>query len=403
MKSLTTLTQKNSIYVYNDLMENSNRIINIEPSKSIALSAKIEELKSQGQKIIGLNVGEPDFQTPRPIIDATINALNENKTRYSLVQGINELRTNISTYLNTKYKIKSTKDHILMGNGSKHILYLIFQTLLNDGDEVLIPAPFWVTFPESVKLAGGVPISVKSKLNHQLDLVEIEKSITTKTKAILVNTPNNPTGAVYNKNDLLGIVELAKKYDLKIISDEAYEILTYNTEHINISSLSQDAFDRTLTVQSFSKSFCMTGFRIGYLCAHESFIKDVNKLQGHLSGNNCTFAQYGALAALEMDPSIVKNMTKELEVRRDLAYSLFNELFPLEKPDGAFYLFPNIEKHIKRLGLNNCEEFALYILEKAKVAILPGSAFGAPGHIRIAFANSQEEIREAYKRIKDIL
>ena len=164
-------------------MENSKRIINIEASKSIALSAKIEQLKSQGQKIIGLNVGEPDFQTPRPIIDATINALNENKTRYSLVQGINELRTNISKYLNTKYQIESNKDHILLGNGSKHILYLIFQTLLNDGDEVLIPAPFWVTFPESVKLAGGVPVSVKSKENHQLDLVEIEKSITSKNKS----------------------------------------------------------------------------------------------------------------------------------------------------------------------------------------------------------------------------
>jgi aspartate aminotransferase len=384
-------------------MKNSNRVINIEGSKSIALSAKIEQLKANGEKIIGLNVGEPDFQTPRPIIDATIAALNENKTRYSLVQGINELRTNISTYLNTKYKIESNKNHILLGNGSKHILYLIFQTLLNEGDEVLIPIPFWVTFPESVKLAGGVPVSVKSKSNHQLDLEEIENSITPKTKAILINTPNNPTGAVYNKEDLLKVVELAKKYDLKIVSDEAYEILTYNTEHINISSLSKDAFDRTLTVQSFSKSFCMTGFRIGYLCAHEDFIKDVNKLQGHLSGNNCTFAQYGALAALDMDPKIVKDMTKELEVRRDLAYNLFNEIFPLEKPDGAFYLFPNVESHIKKLGLKDCEEFALYILDKAKVAILPGSAFGAPGHIRIAFASSQEEIKEAFKRIKDII
>jgi aspartate aminotransferase len=385
-------------------MENSNRVSNIEQSKSIALSAKIEQLKSKGEKIIGLNVGEPDFPTPKPIIDATIKALNENKTRYSLVQGINELRTNISKYLNEKYSIDSTKEHILLGNGSKHILYLIFQTLLNDGDEVIIPSPFWVTFPESVKLAGGVPVIVDSKMNHQLDLDEIEKAITKKTKAILVNTPNNPSGAVYTKEDLNKVVELATKYDLKIVSDEAYEILTYNeTTHINISSLSKEAFERTLTVQSFSKSFCMTGFRIGYLCASESFIKDVNKLQGHLSGNNCTFAQYGALAALEMNYSVVKKMTEELQVRRDLAYDLFNELFPHEKPQGAFYLFPNVEKNIEKLGLKSCEEFALYLLEKAKVAILPGSSFGKPGHIRIAFASSQEEIKQAYEQIKEVL
>lgn len=385
-------------------MKNSNRILNIEPSKSVALSAKIEQLKSNGEDIIGLNVGEPDFETPKPIIQATIDALNENKTRYSLVQGINELRDNISLYLNSKYSIDSSRDHILLGNGSKHILYLIFQTLLNDGDEVLIPAPFWVTFPESVKLAGGVPVIVQSKNNHQLDLEKLEKSITNRTKAILINTPNNPTGAVYPKEDLEKIVKLATKYDLKIISDEAYEILTYNnTEHINLSSLSNEAFERTLTVQSFSKSFCMTGFRIGYLCASKEFIKDVNKLQGHLSGNNCTFAQYGALAALRMDPKVVKDMTKELEVRRDLAYELFNDIFPLEKPEGAFYLFPNVEKHIKKLGLKDCEEFAIYILEKAKVAILPGSAFGAPGHIRIAFATSTDEIQEAFKRIKEVL
>ncbi|WP_127714763.1 pyridoxal phosphate-dependent aminotransferase [Halobacteriovorax sp. HLS] len=385
-------------------MKNSNRINNIEGSKSIALSAKIEQLKSEGHNIIGLNVGEPDFPTPSPIIEATINALQENKTRYSLVQGINELRSKISSYLNQKYSLETNKNNVLLGNGSKHILYLIFQALLNEGDEVIIPAPFWVTFPESVKLAGGVPVSVNCKRDHQLDLEQIESAITKKTKAILINTPNNPTGAVYSKADLERVVKLASKYDLSIISDEAYEILTYKgCEHINISSLSEEAFNRTLTVQSFSKSFCMTGFRIGYLCANEEFINAVNKLQGHLSGNNCTFAQYGALAALDMDYTVVKGMIDELEARRDLAYELFNQIFPLEKPQGAFYLFPNIENYINKLGLKNCEEFALYILEKANVAVLPGSAFGCPNHIRIAFANSQEDIRTAFSRIKDVL
>lgn len=384
-------------------MKNSKRINNIELSKSISLSAKIAELKSLGENIIGLNVGEPDFKTPHQIIQATIKALEENQTRYSLVHGLSDLREKISTYLNEKYSLSTDKEDIFIGNGSKHILYLIFQTLLNDGDEVIIPSPYWVTFPESVKLAGGIPRFVETNNDFQLNTRAIREAITDKTKAILINTPNNPTGAVYRKEDLLEVVRLASEFDLKIIADEAYEILTYNCEHINIASLSQEAFERTLSVQSFSKSFCMTGFRIGYLCAEESFIHDVNKLQGHLSGNNCTFAQYGALAALEMDPSVVKGMVLELEQRRDLAYTLFNEIFPMEKPDGAFYLFPNVEKYIKKLNLKNCEEFALYILEKAKVAVLPGNAFGMENHIRISFAQSSEEIRAAYDRIKGIL
>ncbi|WP_290732984.1 pyridoxal phosphate-dependent aminotransferase [Halobacteriovorax sp. JY17] len=385
-------------------MENSKRVNSIEPSKSISLSAKIAELKKLGEDIIGLNVGEPDFATPAPIIQATIAALKDNETRYSLVQGLDQLREGIAYYLNKKYTLNANKDHILLGNGSKHILYLIFQTLLNDGDEVIIPSPYWVTFPESVKLAGGVPRFVETKKNFQLDLKTIEEAITKKTKAILINTPNNPTGAVYNAEDLQGVVDLAEKYDLKIISDEAYEILTYNkVKHVNISSLSEVAFQRTLTVQSFSKSFCMTGFRIGYLCAEKSFIDDVNKLQGHLSGNNCTFAQYGALEALRLDAGLIRILTKELETRMKLAHELFSEFFPIQKPDGAFYLFPDVSDLIKKLGLKGSEELSLYLLEKAKVAILPGIAFGMENHLRISFAQSREEIIEAHKRIKAIL
>lgn len=385
-------------------MENSNRVKNIEESKSISLSAKIAQLKELGEDIIGLNVGEPDFSTPAPIIQATITALKENKTRYSLVQGLDQLREGIAYYLNKKYDLNANKDHILLGNGSKHILYLIFQTLLNDGDEVIIPSPYWVTFPESVKLAGGVPCFVETKENFQLDIENIENAINDKTKAILINTPNNPTGAVYNEADLKRIVDLAIKYDLKIVSDEAYEILTYNkVKHINISSLGEEAFNRTLTVQSFSKSFCMTGFRIGYLCAEKSFIDDVNKLQGHLSGNNCTFAQYGALEALRLDAGLIRILTKELESRMKLAHKLFSEFFPIEKPDGAFYLFPNVTDLLKKLNLKNSEELSLFILEKAKVAILPGIAFGKENHLRISFAQSREEIIEAHKRMKEVL
>ena len=246
----------------------------------------------------------------------------ENKTRYSLVEGIKELRTQIAEKVIRDNSIDAKYENIILANGSKHILYNIFQTIINPGDEVIVPAPYWVTFPESIKLAGGVPVIVPSN-NLQLDLSGIEAAITNKTKAIIINTPNNPSGEVFPKEDLEQILELAKKNNFYIIADEAYELLTFgNVPHISIASLSEDAFNRTLTVQSFSKSFCMTGFRIGYLVANKKIIAGMNKLQSHLSGNNCTFAQYGALAALSISQQELNIMIKDLESRRDLAYSL---------------------------------------------------------------------------------
>ncbi len=385
-------------------MKLADRILAIEGSKSVGLSAIVEKLKSEGQDIIALNVGEPDFQTPKEIINATKQALLENKTRYSLVQGLVELRKALAKKLILESNLNVSENNILLGNGSKHILYNIFQSLLNPGDEVIIPLPFWVTFPESIKLAGGTPVSVESKDNFQLDFKKIESSINDKTKAILVNSPNNPTGVVYPKEDLLKLVELATKYDLTIIADDAYELLTYDAiKYIPIASLSEEAFNRTITVQSFSKSYCMTGFRIGYLVAPESFVNGVNKLQGHLTGNNCTFAQYGAIAALEMDKSILHNMVRALEKRRDLAFELFSKLFDCQKPQGAFYLFPSIKPYIDSGRFKDSEDLARYILKKAHVAVLPGSAFGMENYIRISFAPDDDKIIEAYERIRKVL
>lgn len=381
----------------------ADRVAGIAESKSIKLAAVVSELRSQGKKIIGLNVGEPDFDTPAPIIDATRTALKEGRTRYSLVEGIQELRTAIAARHNNLHPRKINAKNVLISNGSKQILYNIFQTLINPGEEVIIPIPYWVTFPESVKLAGGIPVYVNTK-KSQLDLVAIEAAITPKTKVIIINSPNNPSGAVYPESDLRSLAQLAKKHDLYVISDEAYEAVLFdNLNPIHMGSFDEDTFERTISVQSFSKSYCMTGFRLGYMLASEKIISAVNKLQGHLTGNNCTFAQYGALEALNMSQSIIDDMVQLMQKRRDLAYSLFSQIFPkMERPQGAFYLWPDVREMIEGKFSDDIA-FAEFILREAGVAILPGSAFGAPGYLRICFAPSENEIREGFEKIKSIL
>lgn len=379
----------------------ADRINSIEESKSIGLSATLSDLRDRGEKIIGLNVGEPEFATPPQIIEATKKALDENKTRYSLVQGISELRLAIVKKLRKENDLDVTEKNVIIGNGSKQILYNIFQTMINPGDEVIIPAPYWVTFPESVKLAGGIPIIVNTK-NHQLDLISIKNAITSKTKMIIINTPNNPTGAVYPEEDLRKLAEICVKKDIFIVSDEAYERLVFDQKHVSIASFGPEIFQRTLTVQTFSKSHCMTGFRLGYLVADELIINAINKLQSHLTGNNCTFSQYGAIEALQMDSSIIDGMIDIMKKRRDLAFNLAKDIFKVIQPSGAMYLFPNVDEFMGERFINDIE-MANYILEKAKVAVLPGSAFGQPNHLRICFAAHEDDIKEGLRKIKEVL
>jgi len=380
----------------------SDRIHNITGSKSIGLAAIVDDMRSNGQKIISFNVGEPDFNTPSAIIQATKQALDDNQTRYSLVAGLKDLREALARKLNKNNGLNITSKNILLGSGSKHILYSIFQTICDIGDEVIIPRPYWVTFPESVKLAGGKPVFVET-VENQLSVALIEQAITKKTKAILINGPNNPTGAIYPEAILREIAALAKKHDFFIISDDAYELLTYdNLKHVSIASFDEDSFKRTLTVQTFSKSYCMTGFRIGYLVAGIEVINGVNKLHSHLTGNNVTFAQYGAIAALEMPQSELDKMRATMEKRRDLAYQLCREIFDVVKPQGAFYLWPKVEQLFGE-KFQNSDQLAEYILKEAQVAVLPGSAFGDDRHLRFSFACSEEDIREGFRKIKEIL
>ena len=378
-------------------MKLAKRITKIKESETLKIGQRIKQLQSHGKSVINFAVGELDFETPEEIKQATKHALDQNKTRYAETSGLPELKSTISKKLQRDNHIPCAEDNILLSNGSKQVLYSIFQVLCNPGDEVIIPTPYWVSFSEQAKLAGAKPVFVQTK-NHQLDVDKIKKAITKKTKIMIINTPNNPTGAVYNKESLKAVAELAVQKKITILSDEAYELLTYEKPHISIASLSEDIRGQTITVQSFSKIFSMTGFRLGYLCAEKEIVQAVNKLQSHISSNPCTFAQYGAIAAYMLDKRVIADRVSVLRKRRDLAYKETTKLFDCIRPEGAFYLLPNISKTAKKLPKGT--DFSSHLLDKAGVAVVPGEAFGAPNHIRISYALSEEKIKEGFERLQ---
>ncbi len=379
----------------------ADRINQIQESGSIALAQKVTELRTQGHKIISLSIGEPDFPPHPDILQATKDALDRHETKYSLVHGIIPLRQAIATKMKRDHQIEVGVENILVSNGSKQTLYSLFQALINPGDEVLVPAPYWVTIPEAIRLAGGVPVFVTSE-NLLPNIEALQKAVTPKTRAIIINSPNNPTGLMIPQKLMEELGAFVIKNDLLLISDEAYEVLTFDTKHISPASLSPELFDRTLTVQSFSKSYCMTGFRIGYVVGPKKYIHAMYKLQSHLTGNNCTFAQYGALKALELPLELLEDYRQVYQKRRDYAYERAIKIFQVEKPQGAFFLFPNVSNYLEK-RFKTSDEMALYLLEEAKVALLPGSFFGLDPYLRISFATNLDELREAFDRIEKAL
>ncbi|MFH0868167.1 MAG: pyridoxal phosphate-dependent aminotransferase [Candidatus Woesearchaeota archaeon] len=382
-------------------MKLSEKIGSIEKSGTIEFVPLIEKLEIQGKDIINFAVGEPDFETPDNIIEATKKALDENKTRYSDVSGIIELRKAVSERLSREHNLMYNEENVMISNGSKHALYNAFHAICNPHDEVIIPRPYWVSFAEQVKLVDAKPIFTDT-IGHQLDIEKIKKSISNKTKAIIINSPNNPTGAVYKKDDLKAITDLALDNNFYIVSDETYESMIYDgIKHFSAGSLSEEVKDITLTIKSFSKEFSMTGFRVGYVAAEKNIIDTMNNLQGHVTGNVCTFSQYGALAALSIDKSIIKKRVSILEKRRDMAYKLTKKLFDCIKPEGAFYLFPNVESALG--SIKSSEELASYFIEKAGVAVVPGEVFGVKNHIRISYALPEEEIKKGFEKISKLL
>ncbi|MFG6686328.1 pyridoxal phosphate-dependent aminotransferase [Mariniflexile sp. HNIBRBA6329] len=386
----------------------SDRILNMAQSATLAMAAKARELKEEGKDIIGLSLGEPDFNTPDFIKDAAIQAINDNYNSYSPVDGYGDLKQAIITKFKRDNGLTYTPNQIVVSTGAKQSLANIAAVMTNKGDEVIMPCPYWVSYADLVKLNDGIPVEVKTSIDTDFKMTpaQLEAAITPKTKMIWFSSPCNPSGSIYSKEELRGLADVLVKYpNIYIVSDEIYEHINYVGGHASMAQF-EDMYDRTITVNGVSKAFAMTGWRIGYIGAPEKIARACNKMQGQItSGANC-IAQRATITALNESPSRVQYMIDEFKVRRDLILSLLGEIegFKTNVPEGAFYVFPNISyffgKTIKGHTINNASDFSMFLLAEALVATVDGESFGNPDCIRISYAASQEQIIEAIKRIK---
>ncbi len=387
----------------------SSIISKISPSATIAVANKVDELKSKGYKIISFATGEPDFDTYGNIKEATDQAMKAGFTKYTSVEGIKELREAICMKLKRDNNLDYNSSQIIVSNGAKQALYNAFMTICEQGDEVLVPTPCYVTFPEQIKLAGGIPIysPTKEENNFRITLEELKTKCTSRTKALILNSPNNPSGAMCKEDDLRQIADFLVDKGMWVITDEIYENIVYDeAKHISIASFNREIKDQTIVVNGLSKSYAMTGWRVGYAAGPEEVISAMVKFQGHVTSNINSMAQKGAIEALTGPQGMIKIMCKEYARRRDYIVEKLNSIkgISCNHPDGAFYVFPNISKlYGARLGdkiINNEMDVVNYILEEAHVAVVPGEAFNYPDHIRFTFAISIENIKEGLNRIE---
>ncbi|WP_067149906.1 pyridoxal phosphate-dependent aminotransferase [Pseudotamlana agarivorans] len=386
----------------------SDRILNMATSATLAMAAKARELRGEGKDIIGLSLGEPDFNTPDFIKDAAIQAINENYNSYSPVDGYADLKEAIITKFKRDNNLTYTPAQIVVSTGAKQALANIAGVMLNQGDEVILPCPYWVSYADIVKLNDGVPVEVKTTIDTDFKMTpeQLEAAITPQTKMIWFSSPCNPSGSVYSKSELRALADVLVKHpNIYVVSDEIYEHINYGEGHASIAEF-EDMYNNTITVNGVSKAFAMTGWRVGYIGAPEKIARACNKLQGQItSGTNC-IAQRAVITALNEPPTRVQYMIDEFKVRRDLILDLLNDVegFKTNTPEGAFYVFPNVThyfgKTLRGKKINNATDFSLYLLEEALVATVTGEAFGNPDCIRISYAASQEQIIEAIKRIK---
>lgn len=390
----------------------SRKAENITPSVTLAITTKAKELSSAGVDVVSFGVGEPDFNTPKHIIDAAIKAMEEGKTKYTATPGIPELRKAICEKFKKDNGLTYTPDQIVVSTGAKQCLANAFLAVLNPGDEVLIAAPYWVSYPELVKLADGVPVVVNTteETMYKFSLESLESAVTDKTRAIVLNSPNNPTGTIYEKEELEMIAEFAKKHDLIIVADEIYEKLIYDgKEHISIASLSEDAYKRTIVINGLSKAFAMTGWRIGYLAADKKIAKLMSSIQSHMTSGTNSITQYASVAALEGDMTEMQNMVKEFEKRRNYMLERIEKMEDITciNPSGAFYVMLNISKYLGKtvsgVKVSNSVEFADKLLDEDKVAVVPGAGFGLDSYVRLSYATSMEEIKKGLDRIENFL
>ena len=389
----------------------SNRVKNLATSQTLAMAAKARELRSQGKDVIGLSLGEPDFNIPDFIKEAAKNAIDENYNSYTPVDGYGKLKEAIITKFKRDNNLEYSASEIVVSTGAKQALYNIASVLINPGDEVILPCPYWVSYSDIIKLKGGIPIEVKTSIENNFKMTgeQLKNSINEKTKMVWFSSPCNPSGSVYNEKELKEIVDVLESHkNIFVVSDEIYEHINYKGGHLSIGSFNTIK-ERTITVNGVSKAFAMTGWRIGYIGAPEWIARACNKVQGQVtSGANC-IAQRAVITALNENPDKIEYMVEEFKSRRDLILNLLNDIegFECNVPDGAFYVFPDISyffgKEISGIKINNASDMSMFLLENALVATVTGDAFGNPNCIRISYAASKEKITEAVSRIKKLL
>ncbi|MHB1661145.1 MAG: pyridoxal phosphate-dependent aminotransferase [bacterium] len=389
-------------------MKLSCRASLIKPSATLAITAKAKKLKAEGKPVISFGAGEPDFDTPDYIKNAVKEALDKGHTKYTPVSGIDELKAAIADKFLSDYNVKYENSEIIVSCGGKHALYNIFSAMLNEGDEIIVPSPYWVSYTEIIKLSGGIPvIADTSRSGFKFNLKLLEANMTKKTRGLIINSPSNPTGVLMDEKDIVEIANFAKKHDLYIITDDIYEKIVFDDKRFfNVLMADKSLKENTIAVNAVSKTYSMTGFRIGYTAGPKDLISAMNNIQSQSTSNPTTFAQYGALAALKGGYDFTVMMRGEFQKRRNYMLDFFGRdvksIVPI-RPDGAFYIFADISRVFKQSGnqINSSAEFCDYLLDKHLVAAVPGIEFGNDNFIRLSFATGMEVIKEGLNRIKE--
>lgn len=389
----------------------SDRINKLSTSQTLAMAALARELKSQGKDIISLSLGEPDFNTPDFIKEAAKKAIDENYSTYSPVDGYMDLKEAICRKFKRDNNLEYKPANVVVSTGAKQSLYNIAQVMLNDGDEVILPAPYWVSYFEIIKMSGGIPVEVPTSVETDFKITpeQLEAAITPKTKMIWYSSPCNPSGSVYNRDELTALAKVLEKYpNIYVVADEIYEHINFSGTFCSIASI-PGMFERTITVNGVAKAFAMTGWRIGYIGAPEFIAKACTKMQGQVTSGANSIAQRATITAVDADPSVLNEMVAAFKSRRNLVVGLINAIpgLKLNVPEGAFYVFPDVSsyfgKTLRGKIINNADDFSMYLLAEANVATVTGDAFGNPNCIRFSYATSEELLTEALRRIKEAL
>jgi aspartate aminotransferase len=389
----------------------SEKGLKISPSVTLEITAKAKSMKAKGIDVISFGAGEPDFNTPENIRKEGIRAIESGLTKYTPTSGIIELKEAVCKKFKEDNNIDYKPENIIISNGAKHSIYNALMAIINPGDEVIIGVPYWVSYPELVKLAGGTPVLLHTKEENdfKFTMEDLDRVKTNNTKALILNSPSNPTGAIYYRDELEQIANWAVKNNIFVISDEIYEKLVYEGEHVSIASLNEDIKDLTIVINGMSKAYSMTGWRIGFLAAHKEVARIINNIQSHTTSNPCSISQYASVVGLTGDQSAVYEMKKHFKNRRDYMVETINSIKGLScrKPKGAFYIMVNISQlkgtAIRGYSINSSLDLAKVLLDEGKVAVIPGIGFGDDNYIRLSYATSMENIEEGLKRIKHVI